>query len=1474
MQSEREKNKILDSIQDGFFSLDREYRFSCINKHAASIVSRKPEKLIGKVIWEVSPEIVGTALEKIYRQAMELQVAQRIEMKGLLTGSWYSIIAFPSAEGIAVYWQDICKQKKTEQELQRQTEELKQKEAEYLDVLDSAFDGSWIVDCVNGTSRCSQLWAKRIGLDQIPEKDRLVYIRSLIHPDDKMTSDEIYNCFKSKKPKFDLEYRIKTIDKGYIWTQNRGKIIYDGTGNPLKVYGVTFDITERKDYELNLLRKEQEREIRLIEEVGENTCDILQRTFAEQTLMESEERFRAYVTASFDLIYCMNPDWSEMYRLYGKGVLSNPERPDKNWFQRYIHPDDQPQLTTAINKAIREKRIFELEHRVLHKGGSLGWSYSRAIPLINAEGEIVEWFGAALDITDRKKTEAALAKSETRYRELIENSPAAIYEIDAQKERFISVNDAVCQLTGYNREELLAMNPLDILDDRSKVAFQARISQWFKGTRPEEDVDYKLIGKDGRIIHVLLNATFTTDENGRSLRATVISQDITARKQVEQLLREKEKRQAFLLKLSDSIMMLTEPIDIQCMAALTLGYHLGVDRAFFGEIVIKEGIEYYSVEHIYHLPSAPLPPGLYPFEDFRKLADENRAGRNIVVYDLETYPLIKEDERLIFRSDNVRSWVSIPLFKYGKFMAAFTVQHTTPRMWTTEEIALMEETAERTWAAMERARAEGALRASENLLSTVLDNSRDGIYMLDLATGCYLFTNQAQAEITGFSENELNNTSFAEMCERVHPEDCDIYVELHKLMAAGYESIYDVEYRWQVKSGTYRWFRSKRKLVRDSDGKPNAIVGITRDITEQKKAEAALIESEKRYRELVKYAPAGIFEVDFRSNRFSSVNDVMCEIVGYSSKELLEMNPLDLLDERSKAIFRMSMSQRSNGEETDNYVDYTVKTKDGRIINASFNVSYTGDENGEPLGAAVIAHDITERKKMEKALSESEEKYRTLFNSIDEGFCIIDVIFDAQGQPYDWQHLEVNPAFARQTGLSNVSGQYISNLLPEIEEYWFGFFGKVAVTGISERFENEMKAINRWFEIYAFKMGGQDSRKVALIFSDITERKKSKKKNQELIEQLRQSDQNKTNFLNMLSHELRNPLASIMMSLSLQYQVSPGGEDDLKARKVMGRQTAHLSRLVDDLLDITRITQNKIILKKERVELKQLVKLAVMDYQAAFTEKDVGLKFESTLDLLYLETDPARLTQIIGNLLHNASKFTSKGDHVLVKVDINESTQEAIITIQDNGIGIKPEILPNLFEPFMQADSTLDRSNGGLGLGLAIVKGMVELHKGSVSAHSEGLGKGTRLTIRLPITAVEAGKKEQGSQTGGLAANSFKILIIDDIPDIAEILSSLLSYLGHKVAVAFNGPEGIAKAREFRPNVVICDIGLPGMNGYEVAGCLRSEKELKDTFLIALSGYAQAEDLERSREAGFNTHLAKPVDLETLQQVLAEVCIV
>jgi CheY-like chemotaxis protein/two-component sensor histidine kinase len=313
-----------------------------------------------------------------------------------------------------------------------------------------------------------------------------------------------------------------------------------------------------------------------------------------------------------------------------------------------------------------------------------------------------------------------------------------------------------------------------------------------------------------------------------------------------------------------------------------------------------------------------------------------------------------------------------------------------------------------------------------------------------------------------------------------------------------------------------------------------------------------------------------------------------------------------------------------------------------------------------------------------------------------------------------------------------------------------------------------------------------------------------------------------------------------------------------------------MRRLVDDLLDVTRITRNKIELKKEKVELNGLVYRVVENYRTNFADIDVKLEMKLTSEPLFLIADPARLTQVVDNLLHNEVKFTRKGDKTLVTVEKNENTREAVIKVEDNGLGIEPSILPDLFKPFMQVENSIDRSRGGLGLGLAIVKGMVELHGGRVEVYSEGLGCGTTFILHLPIPD-NLDTQNNELQVNGQTIPSMRILVIDDIPDIAGIFSTLLTHLGHEVRTASNGREGLTKAKEFLPQVLLCDIGLPGMTGYEVAESFRKDNDLKDVFLIALSGYAQPEDLAKSRAAGFDRHLAKPVDLDTLKDTLAEV---
>jgi two-component system CheB/CheR fusion protein len=318
---------------------------------------------------------------------------------------------------------------------------------------------------------------------------------------------------------------------------------------------------------------------------------------------------------------------------------------------------------------------------------------------------------------------------------------------------------------------------------------------------------------------------------------------------------------------------------------------------------------------------------------------------------------------------------------------------------------------------------------------------------------------------------------------------------------------------------------------------------------------------------------------------------------------------------------------------------------------------------------------------------------------------------------------------------------------------------------------------------------------------------------------------------------------------------------------VIGRQVGQLARLVDDLLDVTRVSRNKIQLQRYSLELNDLVHRTVEDHRSLFEKKAITVVAALVADPLPVNGDADRLAQILGNLLQNAAKFTPAGGRVTVSTTVAPSKTRAILRVSDTGAGIEPSLLRRLFQPFMQADATLDRSQGGLGLGLALVKGLVEMHGGEVRAHSDGPGKGAEFAVELPLD--ETADRQPSAGPAGPERSGRRVLVIEDNHDAADSLREVLEFGAHVVEVAYNGPDGLHRARRFKPEIVLCDIGLPGMDGYEVARAFRADPALKDVFLVALSGYALPDDLQRAREAGFEEHLAKPSSLEKLEELLA-----
>lgn len=504
--------------------------------------------------------------------------------------------------------------------------------------------------------------------------------------------------------------------------------------------------------------------------------------------------------------------------------------------------------------------------------------------------------------------------------------------------------------------------------------------------------------------------------------------------------------------------------------------------------------------------------------------------------------------------------------------------------------------------------------------------------------------------------------------------------------------------------------------------------------------------------------------------------------------------------------------------------------------------------------------DALARVRAEEQFRESAERYRTLFNSIDEGFCLFEMIYDGEGYPADYRFLEVNPAFEKHTGLADAEGRTILEMVPNHERHWHEIYGRVAETGEAIRFEERGEGMHRWFSVYAFRVGEPEERRVAAIFTDITARKRAE-------DELAQAHRRKDEFLAMLAHELRGPLAPLVNMVHILKQSEADAEMIRQATETMERQLGQVVRLVDDLLDVNRVTRNNLILRKTRVDLGSIIEQALeaCGPLAARLQHEIVVKLPS--EPVCLLADSARLAQVFSNLLINACKYMDPNGRVALEGWTEGG--EVLVKVSDTGVGIPPEQLTRIFDMFAQVNKSLERTEGGLGIGLTLVQSLVEMHGGTVEAFSEGLGKGSEFVVRLPILSDAMDCPEEETPAfASQATRRRRILVVDDNVDAAMSLAIILEFAGHEVHSAHDGLEAVEAAGAFRPEVVLLDIGLPGLSGLDVARRIRQEPWGAGVSLVALTGWGQEEDRRNTQEAGFDAHLVKPVDHADLMALL------
>jgi PAS domain S-box-containing protein len=655
-------------------------------------------------------------------------------------------------------------------------------------------------------------------------------------------------------------------------------------------------------------------------------------------------------------------------------------------------------------------------------------------------------------------------------------------------------------------------------------------------------------------------------------------------------------------------------------------------------------------------------------------------------------------------------------------------------------------------------------------------------------------------------------------------------------------------------------------------GNERFFTGIVRDITERKQAEEELRRAEERMRSVVDHVIDGIITID-EYGSIESVNPAAEKLFGYCREEVIGQN------------VKMLMPEPYHGQH-DGYVRNYLNTGQAKIIGIGREVvGRRKDSSTFPMDLAVsefhlgdrrfftgIVRDITERKQAEEVLRASEERLRLLLESTKD-YAII--MLDPRGHVMAW-----NVGAERIKGYTaeEIIGQPISRFYTQeaIKEGWPQREIDIAIR--DGRFEDEGWRVRKdgstfWANVImtALYDSAGKLRGFTKVTRDITERRRLEQELRQRLEDLAEADRQKNEFLAMLAHELRNPMAPMRNALHLMKM--PGIDEEMagQARGMMERQLDQLVRLVDDLLDISRIIRGKIELHKEVLDLTIAVMRAVETAQPVVEAQGHGLSIELPDKPIWVEADLIRLSQVIANLLTNAAKYTDRAGRISLAAETDND--EAVVRVQDSGIGIAQEMLPRIFDLFVQGDRSLARSQGGLGIGLTLVKRLVEMHSGSVSATSAGIGKGSEFVIRLPVVSVSraaiGGRVPYVSRPHVTDALRRRVLVVDDNVDAAESIAMILRLSGYDVRCTYDGPSVLETARGYRPDIVVLDIGLPGMSGYEVAQQLRRQPGFERVPLVAVTGYGQEEDRRRSLEAGFDFHLTKPVDPQALQAFVA-----
>ena len=1139
--------------------------------------------------------------------------------------------------------------------------------------------------------------------------------------------------------------------------------------------------------------------------------------------------------------------WSdEVWGLYG--IEPNSCVPSfKAWCQA-VAPEDRARFEETVREAARRGADLSVEWRIRDRNGVERWLMSQGQPRADAGGAPQKYLGIVIDITERKRAEEALREREERLAVTLRSIGDAVIATD-EAGRITVFNKVAEALTGWPAAEA-AGRPIqeifNIVNEETRRPAESPVDRVLReGIVVGLANHTALVARDGTERPIADSGAPIRDSEGRISGVVLVFRDQSEERKAEAALA----RLATIVESSDAAIISTD------LRGTILTWNQAAESL----------LGYRASEAVGQPIELILPPERRQEET--EFLSRIRAGERVA--HLETQRVKKDGHAF-----DVSVTISPLLDREGRITGASKIMRDI--------------TAQK--------RAEAALRLSEERFAKAFAQNAAAMVITRADDGSYLEVNETWLSMFGYRREEVLGKTGLELNLWPRPRDREQLFE--QIRATG--SFRDVEVNCRRRSGETVVVLSSGETV--TWGGQTVVIGSLLDITDRKRAEEALRESEGRFRKMANAIPQLAWMA--RSDGYIHwYNDRWYQYTGATPEQMEGWGWQRVHD--PEALPRVLDGWRASiatGQPFD--MVFPLRGADGRFRSFLTRVVPLKDAHGNVVQWFGTNTDVTERVEAEKALqrtrlglSQLAEASRRVVREID---------LTAMLQAISGAALALTGARIATCGHGDVNGSALvggqarvpgAPACPPGNMFLFergGVHVELLEGKDSLRLsDKELRSHPRWWGapeghvplrgLLGVKMIGRNGRPSGLILATDKMGGEFTEEDESLLRQLatiaslalqhvearvalEASDKSKNEFLAMLSHELRNPLAPIRNSLYLLDRATPGGEQALRAREIIERQVMHLTRLVDDLLDMTRISRGKIQVRKDRVDIGEVVARTADDQRSSFVELGINLEVLLPGKPLWIDGDWTRLAQAIGNILHNASKFTPAGGQVTVTVEAFEGVGQALVRVRDTGIGIGPEMLPRVFEPFAQADTSLDRSRGGLGLGLALVKALVEMHGGTATVSSEGLGKGAEFVLRLPLDGVQA--LEAAPPPIG-APRARRILVIEDNVDAANSLGDVLELLGHIVKVALTGPKGIEIARSFNPDIVLCDIGLPGMDGHEVARALRAEPPHRRVRLIALTGYASPDDVAKAGRSGFDAHLAKPVKVETLQDMLA-----